>query len=104
MPYIPEPDHNWVIKIDRFINIDLLQNNFSRYCQKLHEKPAHRMSIDRHLQGKIRGEKEVWEMKKSFFISAGFASAKKGRCQSALSRRRHVGNVQVWMGCKPCRL
>jgi len=63
------------------------------------------MTIDKHLQGKNRGrEKEVWEMKKSFFISAGFASVNKDRCESGLSGLRHVGNVQVWMGCKPCRL
>jgi len=63
------------------------------------------MRINRRLQGENRErKKEVWEMKKSFFMSAGFASANKGRCQSGLSGRRHVGHVQVWMGCKPCRL
>jgi len=46
------------------------------------------MTIDKHLQGKNRGrEKEVWEMKKSFFISAGFALANKDRCKSGLSGR-----------------
>jgi len=35
------------------------------------------MSINRHLQVENRGrEKEVWEMKKLFFISAGFTSVK----------------------------
>jgi hypothetical protein len=29
-------------------------------------------------------------MKKSFFISAGFASVNKGRCESGLSGQRHV--------------
>jgi hypothetical protein len=73
------------------------------------------MSIDRRLQGENRGrKKEVWEMRKSFFISAGFISENKGRLESGLSGRRHVGtislrvkssnNVQVWMGCKHCRL
>jgi len=49
-------------------------------------------------------EKEVWEMKKSVFISAGFISENKGRLESGLSGRGHVRNVQVWMGCKHCRL
>jgi len=63
------------------------------------------MSINKHLQGENRGrEKEVWEMKKLFFISAGFASVNKDRCKSGLSGLRHIRNVQVWMGCKPCRL
>jgi hypothetical protein len=36
--------------------------------------------------------------------SAGFTSVNNGRWESGLSGRRHVGNVQVWMGCKHCRL
>ena len=40
----------------------------------------------------VAREKEVWEMKKSFFISAGFASANNGRWESGLSGQRHVGN------------
>jgi hypothetical protein len=48
------------------------------------------VSINRHLQGENRGrEKEVWEMKKLFFVSAGFISANKGRCESGLSGLRH---------------
>jgi len=62
------------------------------------------MSIDKHLQGENRGEKEVWEMKNDFFISAGFASVNKDRCKSGLSGLWHFGNVQVRMGCKHCRL
>jgi len=63
------------------------------------------MSINKHLQRESRGrEKEVWEMKNDFFISAGFASVNKDRCKSGLSGLWHFGNVQVWMGCKPCRL
>jgi len=66
------------------------------------------MSIDKHLQRenreKKKKKKEVWEMKKSFFISAGCTSANNSRWESGLGGRWHFGNVQVWMGCKPCRL
>jgi O-phosphoseryl-tRNA(Cys) synthetase len=42
-----------------------------RYCQNIHEKPARKMSIDRCLQREnMEKDKEVWEMKKTFFISA----------------------------------
>jgi len=54
------------------------------------------MTIDKHLQGENKGrEKEVWEMKKSFFISAGFASVNKDRCKSGLSGQQ--------LGVKRCR-
>jgi len=52
------------------------------------------MSIGRCLQRENRArDKEVWEMKKSFFISAGFTSANNGRCESGLSGQRHCRNV-----------
>jgi len=54
------------------------------------------MSIDKHLQGENSGrEKEVWEMKNDFFISAGFASVNKDRCESGLSGQQ--------LGVKRCR-
>jgi hypothetical protein len=34
-------------------------------------------------------DKEVWEMKKVFFISAGFTSANNGRCEVGLNGLRH---------------
>jgi hypothetical protein len=39
---------------------------------------------------RTHGEKEVWEMKKLFFISAGFISTNKGRYESGLSGLRHL--------------
>jgi len=48
------------------------------------------MSIDKRLQRKNRvRDKEVWEMKNTFFISAGFTSANNGRWESGLSGLRH---------------
>jgi len=48
------------------------------------------MSIGRCLQVENRWrQEELWEMKKSFFISADFTSANNGRCEVGLSGLRH---------------
>jgi len=44
-------------------------------------------------------KREVWEMKPSSFPPDSHNHI----CESGLGGHRHVGNVQVWMGCEPCR-